>query len=179
MPHCFSVSHFSVCSCSCNYRPWPVCTILLPRTAAPTFFLTSFCSIILPDLHFTPHSNHVTLLTLFSLLFLLLFIILSNIAYSSLTLSLSLNTSRAGKSCDFSEAEPYKTAVLGGFSVYTAPGLALVLRCCSLLGAHTADPLFPPFRIKCDPSHFKKKKQRKGVLSVCVRARIPPFQGKE
>lgn len=133
------------------------------------FFLPPFCSIHLPDLQFTPRSDPVTLLTLFPLLLLLLFfILLSHIAHSSLPLSPFLSLS--GKSCDFSEAEPYKPAVLGGLSVYTALWLALAFRCCSLLGARTHTQQTPCFLLSGTNVilHVKKTERRGVCVCLCV-----------
>lgn len=128
-----SVSHFSLCSFSCNYRPPTSLHSLASENRRVALFF-SFCFIHLPDLQLTPRSDPVTLLTLFSLLLLLN--LLSHIAHSS------LSTSLAGKSCDFSEAEPYKPAVLGGLSVYTALWLALAFTRCSHTHTHCRPPVY-------------------------------------
>lgn len=108
-------------------------------------------SIHLPDLQVTPRSDPVTLLTLFSLL--LHFILFSHNAQSSLSLSppslaTSLSLSLSGKSCDFSEAEPYKPAVLGGLCLYSSligSYIQMLLHCCLVhtrTHKHSGPPVF-------------------------------------
>lgn len=83
---------------------------------------------------------------------------------------LSLSLSHSGKSCDFSEAEPYKPAVLGGLSVFIALWLAAAA---SVLG----DPPHPtPTRFLSGTPWIEA--ERKGVrMFVCVQ--VLHMQGRE
>lgn len=110
------LTYSSFSSCSYNYRPTSARKFSLPRTVTSDSFLPPIYSIHLPDLQFTPRSNPVNLLTP----------IHSSSSSSSFLPSSSFPTlptplPLSGKSCDFSEAGPYKPAVHGGLSVYAAP----------------------------------------------------------
>lgn len=138
-----SVSHFSLCSFSCNYRPRPACTVSLPRTVASLSFFPSalfiyqtFSSPLAAILSPSWPSFHSSF---------------SSISFPTLPTPRSPPRS-LGSHVTSLKLSPINQQYLGGS--------VSILLCDWLLHSHavhthihTADPLCTSFRNKCDPSH--------------------------